>query len=187
MPVRFRRTLKLGSLRLNLGKTGITGISMGKRGMSITAGKKGLRANLGIPGTGLSLFKVQSNPTQPNPELRSEPAPEPPEDAKKHYPALIEKARAKPWLTFILLVLSFCIGATILSIVSDDKTKPTPTGIYSIMDEPTLRPTRRPTLAPTRAHPIGTTGKCDDGTYTSAQHKQGACSNHGGISQWWGP
>lgn len=36
-------------------------------------------------------------------------------------------------------------------------------------------------------HPVGTNGLCGDGTYTSAQHKQGACSYHGGVQQWWGP
>lgn len=36
-------------------------------------------------------------------------------------------------------------------------------------------------------HPAGTSGQCADGTFTSAQHKQGACSHHGGVSIWWGP
>lgn len=35
-------------------------------------------------------------------------------------------------------------------------------------------------------HPTGSTGLCGDGTYTSAQHKQGACSYHGGVQEWWG-
>lgn len=188
MPIRFRRTLKLGSFRLNLGKTGITSISTGKRGFNISAGKKGIRTNIGIPGTGLSLFKIQSNQTQPNPELRGDPTPELPEDVEKHYPALIEKVKAQPWLGFVLLVLSLCIGAMILSVASDDKPKPTSTISEMIATQKTiLTPTRRPTPIPTRAHPFGTTGKCDDGTYTSAQHKQGACSSHGGVSVWWGP
>ncbi len=44
-----------------------------------------------------------------------------------------------------------------------------------------------PTAVPAQDHPAGTSGQCVDGTYTSAQHKQGACSHHGGISLWWGP
>jgi len=36
-------------------------------------------------------------------------------------------------------------------------------------------------------HPIGSTGQCVDGSYTKAQHKQGACSHHGGVQEWWGP
>jgi hypothetical protein len=43
-------------------------------------------------------------------------------------------------------------------------------------------------LTPTSSgHPTGSTGLCVDGTYTSAQHKQGACSYHGGVQEWWGP
>lgn len=41
--------------------------------------------------------------------------------------------------------------------------------------------------APKSSHPAGTSGKCVDGTYTSAQHSQGACSYHDGIATWWGP
>jgi hypothetical protein len=35
-------------------------------------------------------------------------------------------------------------------------------------------------------HPAGTSGKCNDSTFTSAVHKQGACSHHGGVKDWWG-
>jgi hypothetical protein len=34
--------------------------------------------------------------------------------------------------------------------------------------------------------PTGTTGKCGDGTYTKAAHKQGACSHHSGVVEWYG-
>lgn len=44
-----------------------------------------------------------------------------------------------------------------------------------------------PPVQPPSSHPAGTSGQCKDGTYTSAQHKQGACSHHGGVSIWWGP
>ena len=32
--------------------------------------------------------------------------------------------------------------------------------------------------------PSGATGRCADGTYTYATHHQGACSNHGGVEEW---
>lgn len=59
---------------------------------------------------------------------------------------------------------------------------------------PTLAPTSTPLPTnppaivppPATSHPAGTSGKCVDGTYTSAAHKQGACSHHGGVAEWWG-
>jgi len=55
---RFRKTIKLApGLKINVGKTGITSATIGKRGASINIGKKGTYANLGIPGTGLSYRK----------------------------------------------------------------------------------------------------------------------------------
>lgn len=35
-----------------------------------------------------------------------------------------------------------------------------------------------------QAAPKGSTGKCTDGTFTSAKNKQGACSAHGGVATW---
>jgi len=34
--------------------------------------------------------------------------------------------------------------------------------------------------------PAGATAKCGDGTYSKAQSKQGACSNHKGVAEWYG-
>lgn len=53
MGARFRRTIKIGSVRINVGKHGFS-TSIGPRGSSITIGKRGVHSNLGIPGTGIS-------------------------------------------------------------------------------------------------------------------------------------
>ena len=39
-------------------------------------------------------------------------------------------------------------------------------------------------LSGASAIPAGAKGECKDGTYTDATTHQGACSGHGGVSQW---
>ncbi|MDQ3826745.1 MAG: DUF3761 domain-containing protein [Actinomycetota bacterium] len=34
------------------------------------------------------------------------------------------------------------------------------------------------------APPPGATARCNDGTYSSSQHRQGTCSGHRGVAQW---
>ena len=54
MGFRFSRQISLfKGLRLNLSKSG-TSVSVGGRGGWLTFGKKGTRATVGIPGTGMS-------------------------------------------------------------------------------------------------------------------------------------
>ena len=59
MGLRFRKSISLGKgARINLSSSGI-GFSLGCPGMSISAGRRGLYANVGIPGTGISgRFKI---------------------------------------------------------------------------------------------------------------------------------
>ncbi|TVS06939.1 MAG: DUF4236 domain-containing protein [Cyanobium sp. PLM2.Bin73] len=62
MPFRFRRSARLGPLRFNFAKSGLSSISVGGRGASFNipvARPGGARSTLGLPGTGLS-WSVQA-------------------------------------------------------------------------------------------------------------------------------
>ena len=55
----------VGHTKMNIGKTGVTGFTLGKRGtgLSLSTGKKGTWINIGIPGTGLSKrIRLDSGP-----------------------------------------------------------------------------------------------------------------------------
>ena len=55
MGLRFNRRIKVApGVRVNVGKKGVSSVSVGRRGGSLNVGKNGVRANAGIPGTGLS-------------------------------------------------------------------------------------------------------------------------------------
>ena len=52
---RFRKSFALApGLRLNLGRRGITSMSVGRRGATVNLGKRGVNGTVSIPGTGLS-------------------------------------------------------------------------------------------------------------------------------------
>jgi len=62
MPFRFRRSARLGPLRFNFAKSGLSSISVGGRGASFNipvARAGGARTTAGLPGTGLS-WSVQA-------------------------------------------------------------------------------------------------------------------------------
>ena len=62
MGFRFSRRISLfKGLRLNLSKSG-TSVSVGGRGGWLTFGKKGTRATVGIPGTGMSWSEKIDSP-----------------------------------------------------------------------------------------------------------------------------
>jgi outer membrane biosynthesis protein TonB len=52
--------------------------------------------------------------------------------------------------------------------------------------QPAPKPKARPAPAPVSSPsaPSGATGLCEDGTFTYAIHRQGACSHHGGVKEW---
>lgn len=55
MALRFRRSIKImPGLRVNIGKSGFSSLSVGPRGFTTSVGAKGIYQNIGLPGTGLS-------------------------------------------------------------------------------------------------------------------------------------
>lgn len=65
MGLRFRKRIKLfPGVAINIGKTGVTSCSIGGKGLTVNVSKKGTRATVGIPGTGISYTeKISSNTT----------------------------------------------------------------------------------------------------------------------------
>ena len=67
MGFRFRRSARLGPLRFNFSKGGLSSISVGGRGASFNipvARSGGARTTVGVPGTGLS-WSVENTPDRP--------------------------------------------------------------------------------------------------------------------------
>jgi len=88
MGFRFSRRISLfKGVRLNLSKSG-TSVSVGSRGGWLTFGKKGTRATVGIPGTGMSWS-----------EKIEEPAPE------GQQPSVILRLFGLVGLSFVLFFL----------------------------------------------------------------------------------
>lgn len=55
MSFRFRKSFKIApGIRINIGKSGFSSISIGPRGASVSVGKQGIYSNVGISGTGFS-------------------------------------------------------------------------------------------------------------------------------------
>ena len=74
MGLNFRKSFKIApGVRLNVGKKGISSVSVGGKGARVSVGKKGTRTTISAPGTGLSYSsykthksKVQKQTTQNN-------------------------------------------------------------------------------------------------------------------------
>jgi hypothetical protein len=55
MGFRFRRSFKIApGVRLNMGRTGFTSVSVGGKGLTANVGRRGVRTTVGLPGTGIS-------------------------------------------------------------------------------------------------------------------------------------
>ena len=64
--LKMRRSIKLAKgLRVNIGKKGVTSLSVGGKGLTLNASKKGVKATTSIRGTGLSAsdYIIKSQPS----------------------------------------------------------------------------------------------------------------------------
>lgn len=75
MGFNFHKSFKIApGVRLNVGKKGISSVSVGGKGARVSVGKKGTRTTVGIPGTGLSYSSHQSfKKTNKSQEQREQP------------------------------------------------------------------------------------------------------------------
>lgn len=61
MGFNFRKSFKIApGVRLNVGKKGVSSVSVGGKGARVTANKKGLRSSISAPGTGMSYSKFSA-------------------------------------------------------------------------------------------------------------------------------
>lgn len=66
MGFRFRKSIKLApGVKLNIGKKGISSLSVGKNGARVNISKKGTRTTIGLPGTGLSHSSFKPHDEKP--------------------------------------------------------------------------------------------------------------------------
>ena len=62
MGFNFRKSFKIApGVRLNVGKKGISSVSIGGKGARVSVGKKGTRTTVSAPGTGLSYSTFKSH------------------------------------------------------------------------------------------------------------------------------
>jgi hypothetical protein len=93
MPFRFRRSARLGPLRLNFGKSGLSSISLGGRGTSFNipvARAGGPRTTVGLPGTGLS-WSVEHGTGAPSASSAGLP------NSRRFRPGQLEAFRQGAW------------------------------------------------------------------------------------------
>lgn len=77
MGFRLRRSVRLfPGVRLNVSKSGLS-TSFGTRGAWLTVGKRGTRATIGLPGTGISYTTMSSSRSHPHRDAEPDPEPAP--------------------------------------------------------------------------------------------------------------
>lgn len=69
----FRKSFKIApGVRLNVGKKGVSSVSLGGKGARVNVGKKGTRTTLSAPGTGLSYSSYKPH-NQNSPNAKRQP------------------------------------------------------------------------------------------------------------------
>lgn len=102
MGLRFRKSIKiLPGIKVNISKKGISSIGLGKSGASINLNKKGIRTNIGIPGTGISYSKYHPNNKPSEKELEQESSYIPIKQQSAPSPA-------SPSKNYVLLLVGIC-------------------------------------------------------------------------------
>ncbi|RYZ79759.1 MAG: DUF4236 domain-containing protein [Moraxellaceae bacterium] len=99
MGFRFRKSLKIApGIKLNIGKKGISSVSIGGRGATVNINRKGTRSTIGLPGTGLShsSYKPHRDPNHTPPALADNP---PIQDSQK----------TLSWITIALWLIVFAV------------------------------------------------------------------------------
>lgn len=117
---RFRRSIGGKYFRLNLGKHGVNGVTLGGRGMPhVTTGRTGTRVGASIPGTGISYtHKIDARhpdtamteriDTAPTLTLPAQPQPttQPPSDGgTPHHTGMHGEGKPLPWSKLIITSL----------------------------------------------------------------------------------
>lgn len=71
MELNFRKSFKIApGVRLNVGKKGISSVSVGGKGARVSVGKKGTRTTISAPGTGLSYSSYKTHKTKDQKEAQ---------------------------------------------------------------------------------------------------------------------
>lgn len=86
-------------MRLNASKSGLSA-SFGTRGAWLTVGKRGTRATIGLPGTGISYTKISSSRSHPHHDAQTEPEPEP----GPLTPAEMQASEVRGWFWLALII-----------------------------------------------------------------------------------
>jgi len=93
-------------------------------------------------------------------------------------PAAHEKDEVENWLHRQVCSGKMTLAAAQYAIAQDWYT------VYLEMPHAKEARETSPQARETSPKPSGATGRCGDGSYTFSQSSRGACSHHGGISEW---